>query len=70
MTDPLDDPRRALEHKMAPVARQWRQLADDALAQFGVSGSESAVCNFFTAGIDTIAPLSTGTSSSILRPTK
>ena len=39
MTNPLDDPRRALAHKMAPVARQWRQLADDALAQFGVSNS-------------------------------
>ena len=39
MTNLLDDPRRALAHKMAPVARQWRQLADDALAQFGVSNS-------------------------------
>jgi len=30
---------RALAHKLPPVARAWRQLADSALAQFGVSNS-------------------------------
>lgn len=39
MNMPLDDPRRALAHKMALVARNWRQLADGALAEFGVSNS-------------------------------
>jgi MarR family transcriptional regulator for hemolysin len=39
MNLPLDDPRRALAHKMASVARNWRQLADSALAEFGVSNS-------------------------------
>jgi len=33
------DPRRALAHKMAPVARNWRRLADEALAELGVSNS-------------------------------
>ncbi|MFC3443114.1 MarR family winged helix-turn-helix transcriptional regulator [Sphingobium rhizovicinum] len=33
------DSRRLLAHKMAPVARGWRQLADSALARFGVSNS-------------------------------
>ncbi|WP_420145404.1 MarR family winged helix-turn-helix transcriptional regulator [Sphingobium sp.] len=36
---PLSDPKRALAHKMAPVARAWRQLADSVLAEFGVSNS-------------------------------
>ncbi|MBZ9646506.1 MULTISPECIES: MarR family winged helix-turn-helix transcriptional regulator [Sphingomonadaceae] len=36
---PLSEPKRALAHKMAPVARAWRQLADTALAEFGVSNS-------------------------------
>ncbi|HAF40363.1 MAG TPA: MarR family transcriptional regulator [Sphingobium sp.] len=36
---PLSESKRALAHKMAPVARSWRQLADAALAQFGVSNS-------------------------------
>lgn len=36
---PLSDPKRALAHKMASVARVWRQLADTALAEFGVSNS-------------------------------
>jgi len=31
--------KRALAHKMPQVARQWRQLADLALAEFGVSNS-------------------------------
>lgn len=39
MNMPLDDPRRALAHKMALVTRNWRQLADGALAEFGVSNS-------------------------------
>ena len=39
MNMPLDDPRRALAHKMALLARNWRQLADGALAEFGVSNS-------------------------------
>lgn len=36
---PLSEPKRALAHKMAPVARAWRQLADELLAEFGVSNS-------------------------------
>lgn len=36
---PLSDPKRALAHYMAPVARGWRGLADATLAQFGVSNS-------------------------------
>ncbi|MEC3912758.1 MarR family winged helix-turn-helix transcriptional regulator [Sphingobium sp. CR2-8] len=36
---PLSEPKRALAHKMAPVARAWRQLADSVLAEFGVSNS-------------------------------
>lgn len=39
MNMPLSEPKRALAHKMAPVARAWRQLADTALAEFGVSNS-------------------------------
>jgi MarR family transcriptional regulator for hemolysin len=39
MKMPLSEPKRALAHKMAPVARAWRQLADTALAEFGVSNS-------------------------------
>lgn len=35
----LLDPQRALAHKMAPVARNWRRLADEALAELGVSNS-------------------------------
>ena len=31
--------KRTLAHKMPQVARQWRQLADLALAEFGVSNS-------------------------------
>lgn len=31
--------KRALAHKMPQVVRQWRQLADIALAEFGVSNS-------------------------------
>lgn len=31
--------RRALAHHMAPVARNWRLLADATLAEFGVSNS-------------------------------
>mgnify|MGYP001255420070 FL=1 len=31
--------KRALAHKMPQVARQWRQLADLALAELGVSNS-------------------------------
>ncbi|WP_313804158.1 MarR family transcriptional regulator [Sphingobium sp.] len=31
--------KRALAHKMPQVVRQWRQLADLALAEFGVSNS-------------------------------
>ncbi|AMK21166.1 MULTISPECIES: MarR family winged helix-turn-helix transcriptional regulator [unclassified Sphingobium] len=31
--------KRVLAHKMPQVARQWRQLADLALAEFGVSNS-------------------------------
>ncbi|WP_242128366.1 MarR family transcriptional regulator [Sphingobium sp. Sx8-8] len=30
---------RALAHRMPQVARQWRQLADQVLAEFGVSNS-------------------------------
>jgi MarR family transcriptional regulator for hemolysin len=30
---------RALAHKMPQVARKWRQLADQTLAEFGVSNS-------------------------------
>lgn len=36
---PKLEPRRALAHHMAPVARGWRSLADTALAEFGVSNS-------------------------------
>ncbi|MCI4590928.1 MarR family transcriptional regulator [Sphingobium sp. BYY-5] len=36
---PLAESKRALAHKMAPVARNWRQLADSMLAEFGVSNS-------------------------------
>lgn len=36
---PILDSPRALAHYMAPVARGWRQLADMALAEFGVSNS-------------------------------
>lgn len=36
---PLSEPKRALAHKMASVTRVWRQLADAALAEFGVSNS-------------------------------
>ncbi|QGP79569.1 MarR family winged helix-turn-helix transcriptional regulator [Sphingobium sp. CAP-1] len=36
---PLSESKRALAHKMAPVARAWRQLADVTLAEFGVSNS-------------------------------
>lgn len=39
MNMPLSEPKRALAHKMAPVARAWRQLADNVLAEFGVSNS-------------------------------
>lgn len=39
MEMPLSEPKRALAHKMAPVARAWRQLADTVLAEFGVSNS-------------------------------
>jgi MarR family transcriptional regulator for hemolysin len=39
MKMPLLEPKRALAHKMAPVARAWRQLADTILAEFGVSNS-------------------------------
>lgn len=35
----IPDSPRALAHYMAPVARGWRQLADMALAEFGVSNS-------------------------------
>lgn len=35
----LSESKRALAHHIAPVARGWRQLADAALAQFGVSNS-------------------------------
>ncbi len=35
----ISDSPRALAHYMAPVARGWRQLADMALAEFGVSNS-------------------------------
>jgi MarR family transcriptional regulator for hemolysin len=31
--------KRALAHKMPQVARKWRQLADQTLAEFGVSNS-------------------------------
>ncbi|WP_150290182.1 MarR family winged helix-turn-helix transcriptional regulator [Sphingobium estronivorans] len=36
---PESELKRALAHKMPQVARQWRQLADLALAEFGVSNS-------------------------------
>ncbi|MDO7835751.1 MarR family transcriptional regulator [Sphingobium sp. HBC34] len=36
---PLPEPERALAHRMAPVARAWRQLADETLADLGVSAS-------------------------------
>ena len=39
MEMPLSEPKRALAHKIAPVARAWRQLADAVLAEFGVSNS-------------------------------
>lgn len=39
MNMPIMDSKRMLAHKMAPVARSWRQLADSALAEFGVSNS-------------------------------
>ncbi|SEJ99506.1 MarR family transcriptional regulator, transcriptional regulator for hemolysin [Sphingobium sp. AP50] len=35
----ITESKRLLAHKMAPVARGWRQLADSALAEFGVSNS-------------------------------
>jgi MarR family transcriptional regulator for hemolysin len=35
----IAESKRLLAHKMAPVARGWRQLADSALAEFGVSNS-------------------------------
>ncbi|MBH1992235.1 MAG: MarR family transcriptional regulator [Sphingomonadaceae bacterium] len=36
---PLSDSKRALAHHMTQVARDWRQLADTVLAEFGVSNS-------------------------------
>lgn len=39
MKMPLSDSKRALAHHMAQVARDWRQLADTVLAEFGVSNS-------------------------------
>ncbi|WP_093017863.1 MarR family winged helix-turn-helix transcriptional regulator [Sphingobium sp. YR768] len=36
---PITESKRLLAHKMAAVARGWRQLADSALAEFGVSNS-------------------------------
>lgn len=36
---PITESKRMLAHKMAPVARNWRLLADSALAEFGVSNS-------------------------------
>jgi MarR family transcriptional regulator for hemolysin len=35
----MTDKKRALAHRMAMVARNWRRLADGELAQFGVSNS-------------------------------
>jgi MarR family transcriptional regulator for hemolysin len=35
----ITESKRLLAHKMAAVARGWRQLADSALAEFGVSNS-------------------------------
>jgi MarR family transcriptional regulator for hemolysin len=39
MDMPITESKRLLAHKMAPVARGWRQLADSALAELGVSNS-------------------------------
>lgn len=39
MNMPITESKRLLAHKMAAVARGWRQLADSALAEFGVSNS-------------------------------
>lgn len=36
---PRSELKRALAHRMPRVSRQWRQLADAALAEFGVSNS-------------------------------